>query len=114
MRDQRRLCVALTRARKGLIVVGDTHTLQSCKHWRNFIDYCASKNCLINGGKGEGEVGYNGESSSKKNNDKRTTRNKDEGNAVLANNTNRHRHDKDKRIPVLDLEDQFYGLFPSS
>ena len=59
-------------------------------------------------------MGYNGESSSKKNNDKRTTRNKDEGNTVLANNTIRHRHDKDKRIPVLDLEDQFYGLFPSS
>ena len=114
MRDQRRLCVALTRARKGLIVVGDTHTLQSCKHWRNFIDYCASKNCLINGDKVEGEVGHYGKSTSKMKNDKRATRNKDVGNAVLANNANRHRHDGDERIPVLDLEDQFYGLFPSS
>jgi regulator of nonsense transcripts 1 len=48
LRDPRRLCVALTRARKGLIIIGDSSVLKSCRHWRSLIESCQDRNCFIN------------------------------------------------------------------
>lgn len=42
LRDMRRLNVALTRARKKLIVVGDSATLASNKFYKELIEYCES------------------------------------------------------------------------
>jgi len=47
LRDPRRLCVALTRARQALIVLGDSTVLQSCRHWRSLIDSCHARNCFM-------------------------------------------------------------------
>lgn len=38
LRDSRRLCVAITRARLALIVVGDRKVLQTCRHWAALLD----------------------------------------------------------------------------
>lgn len=43
--DWRRLNVAITRAKSGLIVVGDATTLKNDAHWSNFVDYCKSQGC---------------------------------------------------------------------
>lgn len=48
LRDPRRLCVALTRARKALIILGDPTVLNSCRHWRSLIESCKHRNCFIN------------------------------------------------------------------
>mmetsp|Transcript_18756 Transcript_18756/g.38160 ORF Transcript_18756/g.38160 Transcript_18756/m.38160 type:complete len:120 (+) Transcript_18756:162-521(+) len=50
LRDPRRLCVAITRARRGLILVGDAQTLRSSHHWAALIDSCQSRGCLIDAG----------------------------------------------------------------
>jgi len=47
LRDPRRLCVAITRARRGLILVGDTRTLRCSHHWTALIDSCQSRGCLV-------------------------------------------------------------------
>jgi regulator of nonsense transcripts 1 len=47
LRDSRRLCVAITRARRGLILVGDKRTLKSCHHWAALIDYCDKRGCFV-------------------------------------------------------------------
>lgn len=47
LRDSRRLCVALTRARRGLILVGDTQTLQVCRHWQALIQHCRERYCVV-------------------------------------------------------------------
>mmetsp|Transcript_572 Transcript_572/g.966 ORF Transcript_572/g.966 Transcript_572/m.966 type:complete len:915 (-) Transcript_572:78-2822(-) len=43
--DWRRLNVAITRARSGLVVVGDRSTLQNDRNWRAFIAWCESSGC---------------------------------------------------------------------
>ena len=43
--DWRRLNVAITRARSGLVVVGDSRTLQQERHWRAFIEWCKAQGC---------------------------------------------------------------------
>ena len=48
LQDPRRLCVAITRARRGLILVGDVRTLRRSHHWTALIDECESRGCLIN------------------------------------------------------------------
>ena len=47
LRDQRRLCVALTRSRKGLIVLGDSMVLNSCRHWKALIKSCQDRHCFV-------------------------------------------------------------------
>ena len=55
LRDPRRLCVAITRARRGLVVVGDVKTLRSSHHWAALIDSCQSRGCLVGAGGGPAE-----------------------------------------------------------
>lgn len=47
LRDERRLNVAITRAKKGLIVVGDPLVLRTCKHWSALIDSCSDRGCVL-------------------------------------------------------------------
>ena len=47
LRDPRRLCVAITRARRGLILVGDVRTLRTSHHWAALIDSCEARGCLV-------------------------------------------------------------------
>ena len=47
LRDPRRLCVAITRARRGLILVGDARTLRSSHHWAALIDSCQARGCFV-------------------------------------------------------------------
>lgn len=46
--DWRRLNVAITRAKNGLIVVGDANTLKHDENWRAFINWCEGNGCLCN------------------------------------------------------------------
>ena len=45
--DPRRLCVALTRARRALVIVGDASTLRANQHWAALLDWCALRDCLL-------------------------------------------------------------------
>lgn len=47
LRDARRLCVAITRARRGLIVLGDRSVLNSCRHWAALLRSSDDRNCSI-------------------------------------------------------------------
>jgi len=47
LRDARRLNVAITRARRGLIVVGDPTVLKSCRHWAALLDSCTERSCVL-------------------------------------------------------------------
>lgn len=47
LRDPRRLNVAITRARKGLILVGDRNVLNTCKHWASLLKSCEDRGCVI-------------------------------------------------------------------
>ena len=47
LKDWRRLNVAITRARSGLIVIGDSRTLRHDRHWSAFIEWCKEENVLI-------------------------------------------------------------------
>jgi hypothetical protein len=47
LKDWRRLNVAITRARSGLIVIGDSKTLRHDRHWSAFIDWCRQENVFI-------------------------------------------------------------------
>ena len=48
LRDWRRLNVAMTRARNGLVVVGDLETLvEGDKHWAAFGKWCRSSRCVV-------------------------------------------------------------------
>ena len=44
LNDWRRLNVAITRSKKGLIVIGDANTLNNNQYWREFILYCKQNN----------------------------------------------------------------------
>eukprot|EP00985_Skeletonema_marinoi_P006061 scaffold2626_cov167-Skeletonema_marinoi.AAC.1 len=46
--DWRRMNVALTRAKNGLVVVGDADTLkEGDKHWDAFVSWCENMECLV-------------------------------------------------------------------
>lgn len=47
LRDPRRLCVAVTRAKRGLIVVGDKSTLRNSRHWAALLNSCLNRGCII-------------------------------------------------------------------
>lgn len=47
LRDARRLNVAITRAKRGLIVVGDPTVLKTCRHWTALLDSCTERNCVL-------------------------------------------------------------------
>jgi superfamily I DNA and/or RNA helicase len=47
LRDSRRLCVAITRARRGLIIVGDQKVLRTCRHWSALLDSCTARDCVM-------------------------------------------------------------------
>jgi regulator of nonsense transcripts 1 len=44
LRDRRRLNVAITRARRGLIVLGNTKTLRHDGTWRAWLDWAEERN----------------------------------------------------------------------
>lgn len=48
LKDWRRLNVAITRARSGLIVIGDSKTLRHDRHWCAFIEWCKQENVIMN------------------------------------------------------------------
>ncbi|KAK1734284.1 DNA helicase [Skeletonema marinoi] len=47
LRDARRLNVAITRAKRGLIVVGDSAVLKSCRHWAALLNSCNERGCRL-------------------------------------------------------------------
>jgi regulator of nonsense transcripts 1 len=84
LRDSRRLCVAITRARRGLILVGDQSTLKSCRHWAALLESCEQRGCCMEA--------------------------KDLEPATETKDTGRQRR-QDTLVDLLDKEDEFYGLF---
>lgn len=45
--DWRRLNVALTRAKRGIVIIGNLHTLRRDQHWNQWIKYMMSKDAII-------------------------------------------------------------------
>ena len=45
--DRRRLNVALTRARRAIVVVGDDQTLRSSPHWRSYLEWLHDHGCFL-------------------------------------------------------------------
>lgn len=50
LNDWRRLNVMLTRAKRGLIVIGNAGTLHSDKFWKRWLQWCHERNCIEGGG----------------------------------------------------------------
>jgi regulator of nonsense transcripts 1 len=49
MRDLRQLCVSLSRARFGLIVIGNARTFAGNLLWKRFIQYCVELKVFVEG-----------------------------------------------------------------
>lgn len=47
LRNEKRLNVALTRAKALLIIIGNASTLQMCSMWNKFITYCFENRCIV-------------------------------------------------------------------
>ena len=47
LRDPRRLCVAITRSRRGLVVIGDKDVLCSSHHWAALIESYQQRECIF-------------------------------------------------------------------
>lgn len=47
--DARRANVALTRARRGVVVVGDAHTLRRCPLWAGWLAWVAAEGRVVTG-----------------------------------------------------------------
>jgi regulator of nonsense transcripts 1 len=48
--DYRRLNVALTRAKRGLVVVGDERTLRADPVWRSWLSWVEGRGLVVRGG----------------------------------------------------------------
>lgn len=51
--DWRRLNVMLTRARRGLIIIGNAKTLKHDPFWQQFLTWCEEHECIVKGGDGD-------------------------------------------------------------
>jgi superfamily I DNA and/or RNA helicase len=49
LRDRRRLCVAITRSRRAMIIVGDSSVLTTCRHWQALLQSCRDRGCWVDG-----------------------------------------------------------------
>lgn len=47
LRDARRLNVAITRARRGLILIGDEGVLKTCCHWAALLESCERRGVVM-------------------------------------------------------------------
>lgn len=47
LRNEKRLNVAITRAKCLLIIIGNSATLQKCLIWNKFIEYCFNNNAIV-------------------------------------------------------------------
>lgn len=47
LRNEKRLNVALTRAKALLVIIGNASTLQKCSIWNKFISYCYENNSIV-------------------------------------------------------------------
>ena len=45
--DERRLNVAITRAKRGLVLVGDADTLSASPVWRDYLRFLRKKGCVV-------------------------------------------------------------------
>lgn len=46
--DWRRMNVSITRARRGLILIGNLNTLKNDEHWNEYIQWMKENNLIIN------------------------------------------------------------------
>merc|ERR1712127_382265 len=102
LRDPRRLCVALTRARKALIILGDPTVLNSCRHWRSLIESCKDRNCFLN------ENHLSIPPSSKCEPCKNSTL---IGKVTPSNNDNENSNNGWKTLYEMKPSEEFFGLF---
>jgi len=58
LKDWRRLNVAITRARSGLVVVGDGATLRQDRTWRAFLDWCEAEGVRVEASQAVIEAAY--------------------------------------------------------
>ena len=84
LRDSRRLNVAITRAKRGLIIVGDQTVLRTCRHWAALLDSCSDRGCTMD------ELDLTGER------------------GLIMHEVSEEDEDSD---PDLDMDDDLYGLF---
>ncbi len=49
LENERRVNVALTRAKHGLIIIGNIHTLREDPSWRRLIDFMDGEGVIVNG-----------------------------------------------------------------
>ena len=84
LRDSRRLNVAITRSKRGLIIVGDQTVLRTCRHWAALLDSCTDRGCSMD------ELDLNGER------------------GLIMHLVSEEVEDSN---PDMDMDDEFYGLF---
>lgn len=90
LRDSRRLNVAITRAKRGLIIVGDQSVLRTCRHWGSLLESLENRNCSMDAEELNGEKHL----------------------VLLDMNDSDRRKIADQSIDgMFDTEDEFYGLF---
>lgn len=118
LRDPRRLCVALTRARKGLIILGDSGVLNSCRHWRSLIQSCRDRNCLVDENNFRLLLSSNGTQGAKDSNNEDQRDVELGGDGIVegirvddtSSENNKSMIEREK-LSQLDPEKEFFGLF---
>ena len=81
--------MAITRARRGLIVVGDPKVLRTCRHWSALLSACSDRGCVLS------NLEYKAKTSR----------------LVDHEVDSQDGHDRSLLNLELDKDDQFYGLF---